>query len=74
MFYIVRARRLLAQITNDVMEATKEFIRATNEIVEIRNRVCKLYKGFKEMSSLTLPLGPCSVTKAIKRVNPQIKK
>ena len=29
MFYIVKARKLLTQITNDIIEDTKEFIRAT---------------------------------------------
>ena len=30
---------------------------------------CKLYKVFKQKSSLTLPPDPGSVTQAIKRVN-----
>ena len=34
---------------------------------------CKLYKDFKQKSSLPLLPGPGSVTQAIKRVNLQIK-
>ena len=44
---------------------------------EIRRKVIntrvKIYKGLKQKSLLTLPLDPDFITKAIKRVNIQIK-
>ena len=46
MFSIVRVRKLLAEITNNAIEETKEFIRATF-IMEIKNIVMQIKQRFK---------------------------
>ena len=66
-----------SQITNSVIEDTKEFIRIVlyngNKKESYVNTRVRLYKGLRQKSSLTLPPDPDSVTQAIKRINLQIK-
>ena len=66
-----------SQITNDVIQGTKESIRAAlykeNKKGSYANIRVKLCKALNRKSSLTLPPGPDYVTQAVKRVNIQTK-
>ena len=83
MFSIVQVSKLLSnhqqrQITNNVNEDTKTFIRGAlyneNKKKSYVNTRDKLYKVFKQKPSLTLPPDLNFRTQAIEKVSFQIKK
>ena len=62
-----------SQITNNVIEYTKEFISTTLYNGNKKQSLWKSFKGLKQKSSLILPPDPGSETQAIKRANLQMK-
>ena len=58
-----------SQITNNVIQDTKEFISTFLYNGKKKKSLCKSFKGLKQKSLLILPPDPGSATQAIKRVN-----
>ena len=75
--FLLSELRNYSKITNNVLEDTKEFIRAVpyngKKKKSYVDTKVKIYKGLKQKSLLTLQPDPESVTQALKRVNLKIK-